>query len=247
MLSRLSTFLIVTRFVSWSTSTLKCSFLVFDPLSLFFAVGGLAVVLGVDVGCSISLCLWCGCSTLISLLSVYTFCFPYGIYFLYNHTDVGWDVVNSNFFYCSHHVSWIPNCLGSSFDCVLFLFPYQFFWLPLMVFLGQRTLYCLYYFITTGNFQEWCNIQILHWKSSSLTNSEWKIYPMYCNQSKLANSRESSSLTKIEWKIYPIYWNQSKLANFRAFLESWNPGFQDPEVITYFKKCKKLIQICYVG
>ena len=73
----------------------------------------------------------------------------------------------------------------------------------------------------SGSFQDWCNFQILHWKSSSLT--------------------------KIEWESYPIFWNQSKLANSRAFLESWNPGFQDPEVITYFKKCKKLIQICYAG
>ena len=73
----------------------------------------------------------------------------------------------------------------------------------------------------SGNFQEWWNFEIPHWKSSSLT--------------------------KNEWEIYPICWNQSKLANSRAFLESWNPGFQDPEIITYFKKCKKLIQICYVG
>ena len=44
------------------------------------------------------------------------------------------------------------------------------------------------------SFQEWFNFQIQHWKSSSLT--------------------------KIEWEIYPIYWNQSKLANSKAFLES---------------------------
>ena len=73
----------------------------------------------------------------------------------------------------------------------------------------------------SGSFQEWSNFKILHWKSSSLT--------------------------KIEWEIYHIYWNQSKVANSRAFLESWNPGFQDPEVITFFKKCKKSIQICYIG
>ena len=73
----------------------------------------------------------------------------------------------------------------------------------------------------SGSFQEWCNFEILHSKSSCLT--------------------------KNEWETYPIFWNQSKLANSRAFLESWNPGFQDPEVITYFKKCKKSIQICYIG
>ena len=73
----------------------------------------------------------------------------------------------------------------------------------------------------SGSFQEWSNFKILHWKSSSLT--------------------------KIEWEIYLIYWNQSKVANSRAFLESWNPGFQNPEVITFSKKCKKSIQICYIG
>ena len=52
-----------------------------------------------------------------------------------------------------------------------------------------------------GNFQEWCNFQILHWKSSFLTRIEWKIYPIYWNQSKLANSRSISRVPGNFWKF----------------------------------------------
>ena len=53
----------------------------------------------------------------------------------------------------------------------------------------------------SGSFQEWCNFQILHWKSSSLTKIEWEIYPMYWNQSKLVNSRSISRVPGNFWKF----------------------------------------------
>ena len=39
------------------------------------------------------------------------------------------------------------------------------------------------------------------WKSSSLTKMKWKIYPMYWNQSKLANSRAISRVPGNFWKF----------------------------------------------
>ena len=113
-----------------------------------------------------------------------------------------------------------------------------------------------------GSFQEWCNFQILHWKSSSLTKIEWEICHIYWNQSKLANSRAISRVPGNFWRFPGMvkFWNSvlkikfldinwvgiipymlksvktSQFQGTSGILESWIPGSRNHNISSNVRK-----------
>ncbi len=115
---------------------------------------------------------------------------------------------------------------------------------------------------TSGSFQEWWNFEILYWKSSSLTENEWKRYPICWNQLKLANSRATSRVPENFWKFPGMmeFWNSvfkikfldinwvgfipymlksvktSQFQGTSGILESWIPGSRNHDISSNVRK-----------